>query len=268
MTGQYYAKAIRIPNPFTASDTKSRSGQAPYAVTLHTTGSGLPKQAISAGIDPFQAGIDYYRQSHGPTYLIGWKPGQIALIAADEDVVTWHAGTSDDAKLRALKDGSWRSWVSPATVAAWAYRYGSKNPLSADGTTKSSLIPTASANTSTIGVEMIPVTPGGNTFWAAPMKPGVRFTKWQHDAARDLARDLARRYRWPAGWEQTRILGHEALNPIDRYDAGGGWDPGWVRSSPYIDMDYIRGQTDVGSILVLAAGAAAVIYLARRARKG
>jgi hypothetical protein len=259
-----YDKAQRITAPF---DTGVSRGGAPFGVTYHTTGSGLPSGAMAQGKDPFQAGIDYYRASHGPTYLIGWKEGQIAAVARDEDVVTWHAGESESDKKAALMNGSWRSWVSPATVAHFERVYGAgKNPLSADGTTRNSVIPSSSANHATIGVEMIPVTPGGNTFWAPPMRFGLRFTKWQHDAARALAKDLARRYGWPSGWETTRILGHESLNPIERHDSGGGWDPGWLRADPYVDMDYIRGSGGAG-IVILAAGVVGLAYLIKRSRR-
>lgn len=257
-----YDKAIRISDPF---DTGQVRKVPVYGVTLHTTGSGLPSKALAAGQDPFQAGIDYYRKSMGPTYLIGWKPGQIAAIARDESVVTWHAGESDPTKWNALKSGAWRSMVSPATVQFFAKVWGDKNPLSTDGTTRFSVIPTAYANNSTIGVEIIPVTPGGSTLWERPMRPGLRFTQWQHDAARALAADLARRHNWPAGWQDTRIMGHEAMNPIDRHDAGGGWDPGWMRAAPYIDMNYIKGQTDLVALAVVG-GLFGLAYLIKRYR--
>lgn len=258
-----YDKAIRISNPF---DTGQVRKVPVYGVTFHTTGSGLPSKALSEGKDPFQAGIDYYRSSMGPTYLIGWKPGQIAAIARDESVVTWHAGTSDSVKWNALKSSGWKSMVSPATVQFFARQWGAqRNPLSADGTTQFSVIPTAYANNSTIGVEMIPVTPGGSTLWAQPMRLGLRFTQWQHDAARALAADLARRHGWPAGWQETRILGHEAVNPIDRHDAGGGWDPGWLRANPYIDMNYIKGQGGLVAFAVVA-GLFGLAYLVKRYR--
>jgi len=258
-----YSKAIRITSPF---DTGQVRPGPPWGVCFHTTGSGLPSQALERGIDPFEHGINYYRGSKGPTYLIGWKPGQIAAVARDESVVTWHAGESETAKWNALKSTGWKSMVSPAMVAYFAKVYGAnKNPLSSDGTTRSSVIPTAYANTSLIGVEMIPVTPGGSTMWAMPMRAGLRFTAWQHQAARDLAADLAQRYGWPSGWQTERIVGHESVNPIDRHDSGGGWDPGFLRANPYIDMAYIRGQGG-GVVLALAAGLIGLSYLVKRYR--
>lgn len=257
-----YAKAQRIPNPF---DTGQRRKSPPFGVAFHTTGSGLPRAALEKGQDPFQFGINLYRESMGPTYLIGWRPGEIAAITHSEDVLTWHAG-SQGAIAAALKSGAWRQQVSPATVLHYARVYGDKNPLSADGTTLHSVIPPPGANDRLVGVEMIPVTANGKDYWAPPMRPGLRFTKWQHDAARDLAADLARRYGWPAGWQKTRILSHEAVNPIERHDSGGGWDPGWIRFQPYIDMDHIQGSGS--GMLVLLVGAVGLAYLIKRARKG
>jgi hypothetical protein len=231
-----------------------------YGITFHTTGSGLPSTALAQGKDPFEAGIAYYRGSQGPMYLIGWK-GQIAAVGADESVRTWHAGVEANEK-GPLQDGSWRTLVSPATVAAWNRVWGAnRNPIGAQG-----IIPSTDPNAATIGVEMIPVTSGGQTFWAPPARPGIRFTAAQIAAARALAADVARRHRWPAGWQRTRVFGHEDLNPIRRHDAGGGWDPGFLRARPYFDMEQIRGPGAGTVALIVGAAAAAWWFLRGRRR--
>lgn len=250
--------ATLITSPFHTGQTRP---VPVFGVTFHTTGSGLPAQALAAGKNPVQAGIDYYRTSKGPMYLIGWD-GRIVATAADESVRTWHAGVEANER-RPLQDGSWRKMVSPATAAAWDRAWGpTKNPIAGAG---ASLIPSDDPNAATIGVEMIPVTPDGRTLWAKPARPGLRFTAAQLAAGRALASDIARRHRWPAGWRKTRVFGHEDLNPIRRHDAGGGWDPGFLRSSPYVDMDAIRGEGDVFT-LALVGGAAAVMYWLLRRR--
>jgi hypothetical protein len=250
--------ATRVSTPFT-----NTARNAPvYGVAFHTTGSGLPAEAVAKGQDPLQAAITYYVTSKGPTYVIPWS-GQIVAVAADESVKTNHIGVEAH-ELGPLKGGTWRQLVSPRTAQLWDRRWGAgKNPISSDGTTARSLIPSDSPNNAVIGVEMIPVTGDGRTFWADPMRRGLRFTRAQHDAANALAHDIARRYGWPAGWERTRVFGHEDLNPIRRHDAGGGWDPGRLRDAPYIDMDAITGGGIIGSVLVAAALAGA-IYLATR----
>jgi hypothetical protein len=252
------ALAKRISTPFTTGET--RTGP-PFGAAVHTTGSGLPSQAKALMVDPLMYGVQQYLEIKGPTYLIGWD-GTTVATAADENVKTYHIGVEKN-ELAPLRDGTWRQLVSPSTVAAWERKHGAgKNPLSSDGTTARSLIPSTSPNNLLVGIEMIPVTADGKSFWATPMRPGLRFTQAQHDAARRLVADLAARYGWPSGWQKTRVFGHEDLNPIRRHDAGGGWDPGDLRASPYIDMDYIRG----GSILpfLLLAGGVAILLASRR----
>jgi hypothetical protein len=77
---------------------------------------------------------------------------------------------------------------------------------------------------------------------ATPLRPGLRFTKAQHDSVARLAVDVARRNHWPANeewWRSPRLLGHEDLTPITRKDSKGGWDPGYLRERPYFDWDYV-----------------------------
>ena len=76
-------------------------------VAIHTTGSGLPSSALASGNDPFQAGIAYYRQTKGPTYLVGWD-GQIAAIFPDELIKTWHVGIESN-EVGPINSGGWRS---------------------------------------------------------------------------------------------------------------------------------------------------------------
>lgn len=255
--------ALAMLAPTVRSSGQARS-RAPYGIAFHTTGSGLPANAIADGEDPFQAALRWYAtHAEGPTYVIGWKPGQIAAVAPDEALRTFHIGV-EAAEKAPLIDGRWRQMVTPATVAAWNRRHGAdKNPLSADGTTSRALIPGDSPNDLVIGVEMVPVT-NGSVVWAPPMRPGLRFTAWQHTAARQLAEDVARRYAWPSDWRKTRVFGHEDLNPLRRHDAGGGWDPGALRSAPYIDLDYIRGGFPWTVLAALAAGVALLAFGASR----
>lgn len=73
------------------------------------------------------------------------------------------------------------------------------------------------------------------------MAPGLRFTTAQHNAVAALGKDLAARHGWPADWHKTgRLVGHEDVDPLNRSDKIGGWDPGWLRSRPYFDFAYVR----------------------------
>jgi N-acetylmuramoyl-L-alanine amidase-like protein len=233
----------------------------PWGVAFHTTGSELPTTAKGLLLDPLLYGVQEYMTIKGPTYLIGWD-GTIAATAQDENIRTWHIGVEAN-ELQPLLTGAWRQLVSPATAAAWDRKHGAgKNPISADGTTAKALIPGTDPNNLLVGVEMIPVTPDGKTYWADPMRPGLRFTRAQHDAAARLAQDLASRYGWPSGWQNTRVFGHEDINPLRRSDSGGGWDPGDLRADPYIDFAYIRGGS-WWPLLLVGAGIAALLAFRR-----
>jgi hypothetical protein len=155
--------------------------------------------------------------------------GTIYQLAPD-DIVTAHAGGANKS---AYASGSWSSIVSPETARRWRAKWpGYTNPYQ--------LFPGSSPNTNYVGVEMIPI---GDGFGGSPMRPGLRFTTAQHNAAVKLANDLASRHGFPSGWKSTsRLLGHEDVDPIERSDAGGGWDPGWLRNAPYFDFDFVRSS--------------------------
>jgi len=182
-------------------------------------------------------------------------------VTADEATRTWHIGIEAN-EAQPLQWGTWRQMVSPETARRWDQRWGAnRNPIPGK---LPSLIP-EHPNNVLIGIETIPVTSDGRTFWAPPMRPGLRFTRAQHDMLRALVSDIATRYRFPAGWQKTRLFGHEDINPIRRYDAYGGWDPGRLRAQPFIDMDYVAGS-GLGVVSLLLVAAAGAVYLLRRRR--
>lgn len=245
-------------SPLATVISSPRSGSmrpsAVYGIALHTTGSGLPRDAIAQGKDPFQYGVDWYRShTEGPTYLIGWN-GQIAAITPDERMKTAHIGIKSD-EVQPIINGGWRAMVPPQTAAMWNRRWGaSRNPLD--------LIAGYLPNDVLVGIEMIPTT-DGSTSWATPLRPGLRFTGKQHAAARELAADIAQRHSLPVTWRWTRLFGHEDINPLRRSDAGGGWDPGVLREHPYLDLSAVRSSM-VGELLVGAAVGLAAWLILRR----
>jgi N-acetyl-anhydromuramyl-L-alanine amidase AmpD len=123
------------------------------------------------------------------------------------------------------------SKCSPATVAAWRRQWpGYQSPQH--------LYPSRTANADYVGIELIPI---GAGLGGQPMAPGLRFTRAQHEAVVALGRWLASRHAWPVGWALSpRLVGHEDVQPIQRQDRGGGWDPGSLRERPYFDFEFVR----------------------------
>lgn len=217
---------------------KGINPRKPWGFLLHTTGSGVTSQAkkgwrglhtpievaIAIYID-YQNGAAGYPWG-GPGYVLD-HDGTIHQIAPDE-ARTEHAGSGN----RMLyHTGSWVNRVTPEVVAQWKRRWPRvKHPYA--------MFPATTPNVDYVGCEMIPI---GDGFGGQPMAPGLRFTLAQHDAAIALGRDLGCRHGWPDGWANTgRLLGHEDVDPIERHDAHGGWDPGWLRAAPYFDFAYVR----------------------------
>lgn len=213
-------------------------GRKATGFLLHTTGGGVTAQAKHTGKTPLEVAIATYIASQngsngytwgGPSYVID-HDGSIHQLAPD-DVMTAHAGGNHREE---YLNGSWEARCSPAAVARWHAQWSPtfRNPYS--------LFPSTSPNIDYIGCEMIPI---GDGFGGDPMAPGLRFTKAQHDAAIALARDIGQRNGFPEGWTKTSMLvGHEDVDPLNRSDAFGGWDPGWLRAHPYFDFAYVRAE--------------------------
>lgn len=218
-----------------------RSGSV-FGFAVHTTGSGIVDKAIKKGADPFQYALDYYLSAEFyAQYLIGYD-GKIAQIC-DERVRAQHIGFKERA---AFLYGTWEKTAQPVAVRLWRAAWpGFKSPAH--------LFPGASPNEAFVGAEMLPI-PSFSSRWQ-PAFEGATFTLAQHQSVVLLARDVARRSVFPAGWHDTsRLLGHEDVNPLTRSDKGGGWDPGALRERPRFAMWWVRkmcGSVDAGPISAL-----------------
>lgn len=225
----------------------------PWGACVHTTGSGITDNAVYETLPlvstrvkpkrrkrvvplrPIDVAIDWYRKSQngankylwgGPTYVVD-HDGTIWRLAPEE-VLTNHCGGPNRDRYR---DMSWLDKASRAMVARWNAQWGPRYDDPYD------LFPSRTPNKDYVGVEMIPCGDG----FGDPMRDGLRFTKHQHDSLIDLLRDIGMRRQWPPGWWRgSRLVGHEDVDPIERDDEGGGWDPGWLRAKPYFDFDYVR----------------------------
>jgi hypothetical protein len=231
MPGIFSPLARQIP----VVATKPPTIRKPWGFLIHTTGRGVPSKAAKTGRRPIDVALEIYAKSQsgklhpyqwgGPTYVLDHS-GELYQLAPD-NVVTYHAGGPDRED---YLDGDWIKRTTPAALAAWRKAWPRhKSPQN--------LYPSRSANTDYVGIECIPCGAGFGT----PMRPGLLFTAAQHDALVDLGYDMAERHDWPRGWERTpRLVGHEDVQLLERQDAGGGWDPGWLRARPYIDFEFIR----------------------------
>ncbi len=218
-------------------DPKKAVLRKPWGFLVHTTGGGVTDLAKKQGKKPLDVALKIYIDSQngsngytwgGPGYVLDFD-GSLYQIAPDE-AKTHHAGSSNRPF---YLNGSWVGKVTTEVANQWRKNWpGRKHPYS--------LFPSTSPNEDYVGLEMIPI---GDGFGGAPMAPGLRFTKEQHDAVVALAKDLGARHGWPKDFGGTnRLLGHEDVDPIERSDRFGGWDPGFLRAKPYFDFKYVRTE--------------------------
>jgi hypothetical protein len=220
-----------------------------YGLVVHTTGGTLPGRARKAGIAPDEYAVRYYLSSGGTHYVNGWKgaDGQQLYQVMNERHVAWGVGRSpaepSKDQWRSIESGRFELDLPPKVLRLWRARWpGRKDSLS--------LIPVrSSANLTYIHVECIPCVyyrDGNGPLITdpdeAPMRPGLRFTKAQHETIARLAWDIAHRNAWPSNerwWRSPRLLGHEDITPLSRHDKNGGWDPGALREKPFFDWKYV-----------------------------
>ncbi|HZI54031.1 MAG TPA: N-acetylmuramoyl-L-alanine amidase, partial [Chitinophagaceae bacterium] len=217
-----------------------------YGLVMHTTGGSLPGKSVAKGIYPTIGAIDVYFQSTGCHYINGWKgiTGGDLVQVANEDKEAWGVGMGDQRK--SVDSGRFEKDLPATVVSHWKKRWPAhKNSME--------LLPkTRAANSCYVHVECLPVVYHLNKKTVIdtanpPMRPGLRFTKAQHDSVAVLAYDIATRNGWPMDqqwWKTPRFLGHEDLAPINRHDKNGGWDPGGLRNDPYFDWEYVYQQIE------------------------
>jgi hypothetical protein len=201
-------------SPLAVGDgTRRRSGARTlpvYGLCVHTTGSGPATKAKGRATTPLRIAMDYYINGREgfPHYVIDYD-GTIHAIC-DEGHVAWHAGWFT----RGGKN-RWASWTAPAW---WSSVWRPRNIATPAG-----LLPPQATdpNSAYIGVELLADASG----WG--------FTNAQYDALARLVVDVFRRHGVPLSEPPNpRLLGHEDLEPVDRANADGGWDPGAHRRVP------------------------------------
>ena len=203
-----------------------RSSKLAWGILVHTTGRGVPTRAKDTGLPAHEIALAYYLSSGAnfPHYLIAGE-GTIWAVA-DETVRAWHAGITTEDRAQYLT-GEWETQVSPEGLAHWRARWpGIKSPQH--------LYPGKSPNEIYIGVELIPSNDRTDN--------GTLFTTAQYAALSKLIQDVATRHGFiPAG---ARLLGHEDVSPLTRWDKQGGWDPGFLRDNPLFRWDLVVHDND------------------------
>jgi hypothetical protein len=210
-----------------------------WGVLLHTTGRGVVALAQTHKTTPLEEAIKVYIAGQngsqgyywfGPHYVIDYDGKRYQI--APENALTAHAGGGNR---EAYLSGHWTAKCSATTLSAWRKQWPSyQHPYA--------LFPSMSPNHDYIGVEMLPI---GSGFGGTPMRPGLLFTKDQHDSAAELAKEIGLRQGFHDGWHKSsKLAGHEDVDIIERMDPSGhgGWDPGWLRDQPYFDFAYVRSR--------------------------
>jgi hypothetical protein len=206
--------AIPLASPLAVAGGTLRRSQPRtlpvYGLCVHTTGSGPATKAKARRTSPLVLALEYYLQGNEgyPHYVIDYD-GSIHAVC-DEGHVAWHAGWY----ARGGK-GRWASWTAPTW---WSSIWRQWNVA-----TPAALLPPQATdpNSVYIGVELLADTSG----WG--------FTNPQYDALARLVVDVFRRHGVPLSPPPNpHLLGHEDLEPVDRANADGGWDPGAHRRVP------------------------------------
>jgi len=213
-----------------------------FGLVVHTTGGGLPAKALKRNENPVDTAVNFYNTNHGTHYVIGWD-GDLVQIATEDMVANGVGVTNKDPKINQILSVArgWENDLPKAMVDRWKKRWPKyKTPLQ--------LFPTKYANSCYVHVECIPcIFYEANKLItsATPMGGSLRFTEAQHKKVAELACDIAKRNGWEGEWWKTpRLVGHEDITPVSRSTSTGGWDPGWLRATPYFDWDFVYSEID------------------------
>lgn len=189
----------------------------PWGVCLHTTGRTVGQRAREAGQEPIDRILRLYAEGRAwPHYVVDtdgavWQTGELTSRAA-------HAGIAP-AQLQLYQSGAWRQKVSAAALYHWERRWPGK-------TSPVELYPGLSPNTSLVGIELVPLpaisTAPGQT-WYTPLQY-ARCAALIDFIAGELGFSNPRHIG-----NENRLLLHEDVEPLERWDASGGWDPGYLR---------------------------------------
>lgn len=214
-----------VSNP---RDVRNRPNPKPYGLLVHQTGRGILKRARQLGIPPLEAAVELYTKRGNPfAHYVGDQDGTTIQLA-DEREQAWHAGIPA-AQRRLYLSGEWENMVSKRALERWYARWAMFHlsfrrrhkhlkPL----ISPSHLYPTRSPNQCFVGYELIP------DRWG-------RFSNKQYKALSIFIKEFWERHKLPPlglHLPVRRLLGHEDVEPLERWNRQGGWDPGSLRTRP------------------------------------
>jgi len=197
-----------------------------HGVCIHTTGVGV----LSAR-DPVARALELYttKSNPFPHYVLA-PEGDLIQVAA-ESVCSWHAGIAADER-KAYANGSWLRQVGRAALSRWRLEFpGMASPID--------LIDGNDPNQAYISIELIP-------------QADATFLDCQYEILSLWVRDVWERHDLPQHnkWEGPpivghwikmrragRLVGHEDVEPLTRWNRAGGWDPGALRAVPRFDWN-------------------------------
>jgi hypothetical protein len=226
-----------------SQDVTDRKNPKAFGVMLHTTGRGVLDAAKARGITPMEWAIRVYtaRGAFFPHYVVQDK---VAWQIADERERAAHCGLPAMQRAHYM-NGSWRRAVSPEGLALWNHRWpGVRCPPM--------LYPSRYPNEDYIGIEIIP-------------QPDATFSADSIATAATLTADILRRHgvKWAVNVDPKddkkvigtrQIVGHEDIEPLERWDAIGGWDPGALRAKPRWDWSRFMALATMADIEQMEAG--------------
>lgn len=209
-------KPLRTTLTVDGSPKKCRKqGRRWFGVLIHTTGGGIAKLARLKGrtIEAVTRSV-YGNVGMSFAHRVVMPEGWI-LRCADDSIIAPHCGVKAWQRA-ALLDGTWRAHVSDEGERLWGERWpGVKSPQH--------LFPTSGGNDAYLGIETVQVE-------AIDRATGTRFTMAQYVATARQVVAWERAHGFVAAG--NRLLTHEDVQPFERWDAHGGWDPGVIRAKP------------------------------------
>lgn len=194
-----------------------------WGICVHTTGRGVPALALKRHEKPMETALKYYSDPSSPCphYVIDGL-GVVEQVANSHSIVP-HVGVSAIER-KSMLNGDWTAHCDPRALKLWRDKW--KNYKSPQH-----LFPTASANASYLGIEMIPQLEKDAN--------GELFTAAQYAALAIFVARLGEIHEIDIK-DPRKLLGHEDLDPFGRWDSKGGWDPGALREKPYFRWDRVK----------------------------